>query len=131
MLNSMQCILQYRTLSPHLARENSFLTMRNRAKSMDGGMLRPSAANPNRGSTPLQYQSSSLNSRFRPPQDYNVLHWLAARLNKVRLRRRARGIENVHMARVKKCTQKIVEHRCVPTANTVEPVYSCHPLGPC
>lgn len=72
--------------------------------SFEGGVLK---------SSHLQHTNSSLSSKFRPPQDYNLYNWLIKKLNIELARRRMRGRENVHSARVKKWALKIVESRSV------------------
>jgi hypothetical protein len=85
-------------------RANSFLQMRDRNKSMDGGVLRPSQANPN---LPHHLQHESSFQGYRPPLDYNIFNWLAAKLNKARVR--MKNHENKYWIMLKKKAVIIVE----------------------
>lgn len=79
--------------------------MRDRNKSMDGGVLRPSLANQNHPRH-LQHEISLL-SEFRPPSDYNIFNWLAAKLNKARVK--MKNHESKYWIMMKKRAQRTVE----------------------
>ena len=78
--------------------------MRDRNKSMDGGVLRPSVTNSSLPQ-PLLHENSF--SQYRPPLDYNIFNWLAAKLNKARVKLKSH--ENKYWIKAKKVAAKIVE----------------------
>ncbi len=88
------------------ARTNSFLHMRDRSKSMEGGVLHQTTPH-------LLHEHSALSSKFRPPPDYNVFDWLVGKLNKLnKARKRQKNRENRNWIKMKKKFQKVVESRC-------------------
>lgn len=90
--------------------------MRDRAKSLEGGVLRPSYTQLQLDSRHMPHQDSTLRSRFRPPLDFSISNWLVPRLN--RLRKKMKSKENARWMRVKNWAQRIVEHMygrlCIP-----------------
>lgn len=81
--------------------------MRDRAKSMEGVLLKSSTTNQQQHSRNLQHEQSVMSSRYRPPLDYNIFNWLAAKLNKTR--RKMKAHENRYWIKAKMMAKKIVE----------------------
>ena len=99
--------------SRFLPRENSFLHMRDRAKSMEGGVLRPSRQSIANQTLPHldtsmspHHHQHSFWSRFQPSEISNRIQ---VKLSKMRKRNSER--RNTKWQKVEKFVRKIVESR--------------------